>query len=217
MYTHNHKEHRFSLRVYEMVMFPYSSTNSVPLVLVLIIISLNINLSLSLLPCPTLITTALAAITVTIPQQYAPSNYPLQYINPQIILDYGIENAGKTFYNAVVPGSFNDQVAVALSEGASGFIAGVATKLVSVVDGNKNNKDSVISNAANSGAFFFVRAGGKAVADLFGSSTLIVNILGLIIALSFSEIIKARSRGMNSTYILYDLNLLIILTYCILL
>lgn len=108
-----------------------------------------------------------------------------------------LESVSKTFVEAIIPESFDDAVAIALSEGAAGFVAGVASKAVSVIDGNKNNKDSALGNAANSGAFFFARGATRAIAELVGMSTLLVNIIGLSSALLFSELIKARSRSIE--------------------
>jgi hypothetical protein len=128
---------------------------------------------------------------------YVPQTYPLQYISPPAAIGVLLESVSKTFVEAIVPESFDDAVAIALSEGAAGFVAGVASKAVSVIDGNKNNKDSALGIAANSGAFFFARGATRAIAELVGMSTLLVNIIGLSSALLFSELIKARSRSIE--------------------
>jgi hypothetical protein len=133
----------------------------------------------------------------TLVPSYVPQTYPLQYISPPAAIGVLLESVSKTFVEAIVPESFDDAVAIALSEGAAGFVAGVASKAVSVIDGNKNNKDSALGIAANSGAFFFARGATRAIAELVGMSTLLVNIIGLSSALLFSELIKARSRSIE--------------------
>lgn len=133
----------------------------------------------------------------TLMPSYVPQTYPLQYVSPPVAIGVFVEKISETFVEAIIPESFDDAVAIALSEGAAGFIAGVASKAVSVIDGNKSNKDSALGTAANSGAFFFARGATRAIAELVGMSTLLVNIIGLSSALIFSELIKARSRSIE--------------------
>ncbi len=138
-----------------------------------------------------------AHLVHTLVPSYVPQTYPLQYISPSVAIGVFLEKISETFVEAIIPESFDDAVAIALSEGAAGFVAGVASKAVSVIDGNKSNKDSALGTAANSGAFFFARGATRAIAELVGMSTLLVNIIGLSSALIFSELIKARSRSIE--------------------
>ena len=124
----------------------------------------------------------------------APSLYPLQYVDITTISSILLEESGKKFFEAIVPVDISDAVAVALSEGASGFLGGVAAKLVSLLDNNKENEDNIVTNSVSSSSFFAVRGGLRALAELVGMSSILINIGALILATLISEIIKLRSR-----------------------
>lgn len=126
-----------------------------------------------------------------------PDSPPLSYITGSAITEYLLESSRKTLTESLLPSSINDAVAVALSEGASGFLAGLVVKLVSVIDGNPDQmakKDSALTTATNTASFFAVRGGTKALADILGSSTIVINLLSLLTALFFAEVLKARTR-----------------------
>ena len=124
----------------------------------------------------------------------APSLYPLQYIDISTIGSVLLEVSGKKFIEAVVPVDLSDAIAVALSEGASGFLGGVAAKSISLLDNNKENEDNFVTNSVSSSSFFAVRGGLRALAELVGMSSILINILALVLATLISEIIKLRSR-----------------------
>jgi len=124
----------------------------------------------------------------------APSLYPLQYVDITTISSILLQESGKKFFEAIVPVDISDAVAVALSEGASGFLGGVAAKLVSLLDNNKENEDNIVTNSVSSSSFFAVRGGLRALAELVGMSSILINIGALILATLISEIIKLRSR-----------------------
>lgn len=124
----------------------------------------------------------------------APSLYPLQYIDISTIGSVLLEVSGKKFIEAVVPVDLSDAIAVALSEGASGFLGGVAAKSISLLDNNKENEDNFVTNSVSSSSFFAVRGGLRALAELVGMSSILINILALILATLISEVIKLRSR-----------------------
>lgn len=124
----------------------------------------------------------------------APSLYPLQYIDIGTVGSLLLEESSKKFVEAVVPVDLSDAIAVALSEGASGFLGGIAAKSVSLLDNNKENEDNIVTNSVSSGSYFAVRGGLRAVAELVGMSSILVNVIALVLATLISEIIKLRSR-----------------------
>jgi hypothetical protein len=127
-----------------------------------------------------------------------PTAPPLQYISPLVVMDYFLENTASTLQSAMLPSDMMDAAAVIASEGAAGALGGIAGKGLSIVDGNKNNKDNAFTNAGASGAFFAIRSGLRALSTLVGMSTPLVGLLTLIIATVSSEVIKMRARAIET-------------------
>lgn len=122
---------------------------------------------------------------------------PLQYIQAPIIFEYIKENFNEIVWDAVLPSSLNDALAIGISEGASGFIGGVAVKFASLIDGNKQDKDSTLTNGGASGIFFATRGALRALAEILGGSTILVNVGSLILATIISEVVKLRGRTIS--------------------
>jgi len=133
-------------------------------------------------------------IDVIVNPPTAPSLYPLQYIDIGSVGSLLLEESSKKFVEAIVPVDLSDAIAVALSEGASGFLGGIAAKSISLLDNNKENEDNIVTNSVSSGSYFAVRGGLRAVAELVGMSSILVNVIALLLATLISEIIKLRSR-----------------------
>ena len=77
----------------------------------------------------------------------APIVSPLQYITLPVIGDYIKDYVENFFVTAIVPFDTQDAIAIFISEGVSGALGGVASKAVSLIDGNKNNRESGFTNA----------------------------------------------------------------------
>lgn len=127
----------------------------------------------------------------------APSPPMLQYITLPAVLEVLQENIGHTIWNAVFPESLNDAIAIGISEGASGFTGGLAAKLVSLVDGNRESKDSTLTNAGSAGIFFAIRGIIRSVAEVLGGSTILITVASLTLATTISELVKLRGRAIG--------------------
>ena len=77
----------------------------------------------------------------------APIVSPLKYITIPVIGEYLKDYVENFFVTAIVPFDTQDAVAIFISEGVSGALGGLASKAVSLIDGNKNNRESGITNA----------------------------------------------------------------------
>jgi hypothetical protein len=137
---------------------------------------------------------SLLIIIASIDAYVIPTTQPLQYITAPVAAQYLLESTTSTIWEAVFPETMDDALAVAISEGASGFLGGIAGKTMSIVDGNQNNRDNALTSAGASGAFFAVRGGVRVLADLIGMSTPLVDLSALIVATVLSELIKLRGR-----------------------
>lgn len=129
------------------------------------------------------------------PAHLVPSLSPLQYITPQVVAQYVIENGENTLWSLLLPVDQQDAVAIFLSEGVSGFLGGVAAKGVSLIDGNKNNRQSSLANGEFSGAYFGTAAAIRSLASLAGLSSIFVNLSALLFASAISEFLKIRSMS----------------------
>jgi hypothetical protein len=127
----------------------------------------------------------------------APSLQPLQYIQIPVIGQILWEQLGTTVWDSVFPEDLDDAVAISISEGASGFVGGVALKLASLIDGNKDSKDSTLTNGGATGIFFATRGGLRALGEFIGASTILVSLGTLLVATILSEVVKLRGRAVN--------------------
>lgn len=94
---------------------------------------------------------------------------PLQYITIPTIMEYVIENTESFLANSLVPVDTKDYIAIFVSEGVSGALGGLASKLTTLIDGNKNNRESVFANAEISGAYFGVTGAVRSLAQIAGN------------------------------------------------
>lgn len=118
-----------------------------------------------------------------------------QYIPPPIVSRDILENVENTLWGLLLPIDQQDAVAIFISEGVSGFLGGAAGKVVSYIDGNKNNRQSSIANAESSGAYFGTAAAIRSLASLAGFSSIFVNLFALTTAAMASEIVKVRDSN----------------------
>ena len=119
------------------------------------------------------------------PPFLAPSNYPLQFITPELAASSLVES----LKNTLLPGNFNDIIAIATAEGSAGALAGVATAIIGSVDGNKSNKSAISQITASSGFFFL-----SGIFKLVGGSTLLINLLAIVL---ITEVLKARTKDVQ--------------------
>lgn len=124
----------------------------------------------------------------------APDLFPLKYVTIPMMGEALVAQVEKSLWAAVLPVDSQDAVAIFVSEGVSGALGGLAAKGISLVDGNKNNKDSGLVSAGTSGVYFGVTGAVRSLLEIGGLSPIAVNILALFLAVSASEIIKFRSR-----------------------
>lgn len=131
-----------------------------------------------------------------------PSLQPLQHITLPVIVEntldeLHLDQVGATVWGAIFPSDLNDALAVAISEGASGFTGGVAAKLIAAIDGNKQSKDSTFTDGGASGIFFATRGGLRALGEFIGGSSVLITIGSLAIATLISELVKLRGRAIS--------------------
>ena len=91
-------------------------------------------------------------LPIYIAYNLTPSSNPLQYIQFPVIIDWLTESSKQLIQNGLLPVDGTDAVAIFISEGVSGALGGVAAKGISIIDGNKLNKEKFISSAEVSGA-----------------------------------------------------------------
>ena len=144
----------------------------------------------SLLAVSLLLQAALAYVPGPLPP-------PLQYVGAGAVVEVLWEETKGRVLGALFPESLNDAVAVAVSEGASGFLGGAAAKFVALVDGNKDSKDSTLTDAGASGVFFATRGALRSLAEFVGGSSTFALIASLLLATVFSELVKLRSRAIS--------------------
>ena len=127
-----------------------------------------------------------------------PSLAPLQYVTLPVIIDYIkdtlTENGPIFLLNSLVPLDRQDYIAIFISEGVSGALGGLAAKVISLIDGNKDNKESSLVSAEVSGAYFGVSAASRSLVSIAGLSPIAVNLFALILATAISEGLKIRGR-----------------------
>jgi hypothetical protein len=148
-----------------------------------------------------------------------PSLGPLHFITPQVVGEYLVENGEAALWSALLPVDQQDAVAIFISEGVSGFLGGVAAKGrsissrivvlsllivflvhyigISLIDGNRNDRQTSLGSAETSGAYFGTAAAIRSLAQLAGLSNVLVNILSLTFAAALSEFVKIRSMTIN--------------------
>lgn len=100
-------------------------------------------------------------------------------------------------WSTILPVDQKDAIAIFVSEGISGFAGGIAAKGVSLIDGQKNNRESALQNAEISTAYFAVSAAVRSLAQLAGFSTIFINISSLIFGSLTSELLKLRGRAIK--------------------
>ena len=122
---------------------------------------------------------------------------PLQYVDAGAVVEVLWQETKEKVLGALFPESLNDAVAVAISEGASGFLGGAAGKFVALVDGNRDSKDTTLTNAGASGVFFATRGALRSLAEIVGGSSTFALIASLLLATIFSELVKLRSRAIS--------------------
>ena len=120
---------------------------------------------------------------------------PLKYIDFPLIVSYGTNVIPKSILSVLLPTSSNDLVASFIAEGCSGFLGGVAGKLSSILNKNKNSKDSSIQSGLVSGAYFGISGAVRSFSQLFGVSILLESILSFTVASIASEFLKFQSRS----------------------
>ena len=116
----------------------------------------------------------------------APSLQPLQYITPSVLggalFDEFLglkDKAVETVLAALLPVNQEDALAIFVSEGVSGSLGGLAGKVVSLIDGNKNKKETGFGGAAGTyGAYFGVAGAVRSLASLSGFSDVAVSLTG---------------------------------------
>lgn len=127
-----------------------------------------------------------------------PSLSPLKYIDLPTIASYFLENTAlPALVSTVLPTDEQDAVAIFISESACGFLGGIAAQGVSLIDGNKNNKESGLLSAQLSGTYFGISATVRSLAQIAGLSTILVNLFGLVFSIVCTEIIKVRGRSIE--------------------
>jgi hypothetical protein len=130
---------------------------------------------------------------------------PLKYIQPNLLLQFGSEKVEQVLVNAVLPQDFSDAISIAVSEGASGFLAGVVTRGIQIIDGNKQRAPGDLSSnglarsGASTGAYFAVRGGVRSAAAFLGMSTQLVNIIAVLVATGATESVDIylKTRGVE--------------------
>eukprot|EP01031_Cornospumella_fuschlensis_P034964 gene34964-42341_t len=129
--------------------------------------------------------------------QVIPSLAPLKYITPDNVINYITENFESNVWSSLLPVDQQDALAIFISEGVSGFLGGVALKGVSLIDGNRNNRESSLANAETSGLYFGSTAAIRSLAQLAGLSSITVNLVAVSLAALFSEVLKIRRRSIS--------------------
>ena len=138
----------------------------------------------------------------------APSLQPLQYITPAVLggalfneaLDLK-DKAIDTILAALLPVNQEDALAIFVSEGVSGSLGGLAGKVVSLIDGNKNKKDTGFGGAAGTyGAYFGVAGAVRSLASLSGFSDVAVSLTGIRQYIIFILSINATYSHSLSTH-----------------
>lgn len=124
-----------------------------------------------------------------------PSNNPLKYINLEIISESIFEQFPKTALGTILPVDANDAVAIFIAEGCSGFLGGVVGKVTAIISRDRNFKDSSLSAAGISGAYFGVTAAVRTLFGIVGASTLFESLIAFSLASIISEFIKYQSRS----------------------
>ena len=104
------------------------------------------------------------------PTAYVPTTAPLQYITFPAVLEYVFENTESILANSLLPVDGKDYIAIFISEGVSGALGGALSKLTTLIDGNKNNRESVFANAEISGAYFGVTGAVRSLAQIAGNN-----------------------------------------------
>lgn len=111
---------------------------------------------------------------------------PLQYITPAVLggalVNEVLEVKDKTIeavLAAFLPVNQEDALAIFVSEGVSGSLGGLAGQVVSLIDGNKNKKQTGFGGAAGTyGAYFGVAGAVRSLASLSGFSDVAVSLTG---------------------------------------
>lgn len=123
-----------------------------------------------------------------------PSLHPLKYITPDAVFQLIGEKVQGAVWSSLLPVDQQDAVAIFISEGISGFMGGIALKVISSIDGNRNNRDSSLANGESSGVYFGTIGALRSLAQLAGLSSISVNLLSIFFAAGVSELVKARTR-----------------------
>lgn len=126
-----------------------------------------------------------------------PSLSPLQYIDCRLLTEYLLDATLPALKSAVLPTDGQDAIAIFISESACGFLGGIAAKGISLIDGNKNNRESGLLSAQLSGTYFGVSATIRSLAQLAGLSTILVNTLALVFSILLTEAIKLRGQSIE--------------------
>ena len=82
-----------------------------------------------------------------------------------------------------------------MSEGVSGSLGGLAGKVVSLIDGNKQKRGGALTNAGTYGAYFGVAGAVRSLASISGFSDLAVSLTAFVLATVVSEAFKVPSLG----------------------
>ncbi len=99
-----------------------------------------------------------------------PSTFPLQYITPDLIVQFITVTIPTSVISALLPTNSNDLVATFIAEGCSGFLGGVAGQLSSLLNRNKQGKKDSVSDAGLvSGVYFGVAGSVRSISQLVGS------------------------------------------------
>ena len=111
---------------------------------------------------------------------------PLQYITPSVlggaVINQVLEVKDgliEATLAAFLPVNQEDALAIFVSEGVSGSLGGLAGQVVSLIDGNKNKKQTGFGGAAGTyGAYFGVAGAVRSLASLSGFSDVAVSLTG---------------------------------------
>lgn len=154
---------------------------------------------MSALKLSTILCIFLLSVFTTPVQSYlpTPSLNPLQYLTVPAIGSYLLDNVQSTVWGLLLPVDQQDAVAIFISEGASGFLGGIAAKGIARIDGNRNNRDTSLASGELSGAYFGTAAAIRSLAQLAGLSSFFVNLLAVIFASALSEFVKTRRRNIR--------------------
>ena len=126
---------------------------------------------------------------------------PLQFITPEVLISVAgtaavtsvrdiKDRAAKVILGALLPVNQEDALAIFVSEGVSGSLGGLAGKVVSLIDGNKQKRGGALVNAGTYGAYFGVAGAVRSLASISGFSDLAVSLTAFVLATVVSEAFK---------------------------